>query len=513
MTHGKTKITTWHGCYDGDMKALISPASFRHPAKMSRKLTERIFDHGAKQGYWNPGDSIVDPFGGIGTTGFIGAYRGYRVTCIELEGEFVDLFNGFDCDGEGRAGNPCGDDDDHNPHHVRGNLEINRRKLERLGNPLPQMIHGDSRVVLKRLAQPTAGAISSPPFLQSSGGAKVSKGMSAALLARHAAGNRGSEAYGESTGQIHNLPEGDPGEIIGGITSPPYASGHQHTGGNDPNPEHIKGGAYHGVGIVGAVSSPPYAGARIGKTSGESQVGHEENYGSEPGQLGNMPEGTVQGAISSPPYADIRQHGGNKGLIKYGTGLTRGAPFFGEYGTTEGQLGAMPEGDPQGAITSPPYEDSLEKANGIDPSKIKTAAGPNSQALSTTSYGDTDGQIGATKGDTYWGAVADIYRGIYNLLPPGGAFAVVVKDFVRNKKRVPLCDNTADLLQAIGFDIPERVRASLVKEIQQPINMFTNESTPKVVQRKSFFRRLAENKGSPRIDWEEVIWAVKPKGA
>jgi hypothetical protein len=29
-------------------------------------------------------------------------------------------------------------------------------------------------------------------------------------------------------------------------------------------------------------------------------------------------------------------------------------------------------------------------------------------------------------------------------------------------------------------------------------------------ERKSFFRRLAEKKGSPRIDWEEVIVVRKP---
>lgn len=30
------------------------------------------------------------------------------------------------------------------------------------------------------------------------------------------------------------------------------------------------------------------------------------------------------------------------------------------------------------------------------------------------------------------------------------------------------------------------------------------------VERKSFFRRLAEKKGSPRIDWETVLCMVKP---
>ena len=87
---------------------------------------------------------------------------------------------------------------------------------------------------------------------------------------------------------------------------------------------------------------------------------------------------------------------------------------------------------------------------------------------------------------------------------------MVIKDFVRNKKRVPLCDQTAELLSTIGFEIPKRIQVMLVKEIQQPTDMFTGETNHKLIERKSFFRRLAEKKGSPRIDWEEVIWAVKP---
>jgi hypothetical protein len=31
-----------------------------------------------------------------------------------------------------------------------------------------------------------------------------------------------------------------------------------------------------------------------------------------------------------------------------------------------------------------------------------------------------------------------------------------------------------------------------------------------VKERKSFFRRLSEKKGSPRIDWEDVICLEKP---
>jgi hypothetical protein len=70
---------------------------------------------------------------------------------------------------------------------------------------------------------------------------------------------------------------------------------------------------------------------------------------------------------------------------------------------------------------------------------------------------------------------------------------------------VPLCDDTCRLLEHLGFTVFERSRCWLVKEHKQP-GLFGVECV-EWTERKSFFRRLAEKKGSPRIDWEEVIWA------
>ena len=82
--------------------------------------------------------------------------------------------------------------------------------------------------------------------------------------------------------------------------------------------------------------------------------------------------------------------------------------------------------------------------------------------------------------------------------------AVVVKDFVAKGKVVPLCDQTCELLESCGFTVFERTRCHLVKEDRQP-GLF-GEDVVKTTSRKSFFRRLAESKGSPEINWEEVIW-------
>lgn len=496
-----TKVTKWHGCYDGNLKDLIVPEAFKHPAKMSRKLCERIFDYGREKGYWQPGDTIIDPFGGIGTTGIIGAYRGYHVVCIELEEEFVNL--------------------------SKQNFELNHQKIEVLGNPIPVIIQGDSRKLLEILGQAN-GCVTSPPFLQSSGGQPEPKeggSIDEALYSRHLAGNKSAKAYGNKEGQIHNLPEGDHDQVVGAISSPPYSSSITKIRSSHLEKDRLasKGKSDQPYGLMQDGSVPI------------------ERYGQSEGQLGSMPEGdllSVTGAITSPPWEDNVADGGWQLLGKYAeegrltVDQVQGDPQKSypswskdrdtSYGETEGQLGKMPRGDRNqvaGSITSPPYEDSVNSFHsGIDwekcdrpernnPSNSRQAVQAGGLAFN---YGQTDGQLGSEKGDTYWSAVALIYQQVFQLLPPGGAFAVVIKDFVRNKKRVPLCDQTAELLKTIGFDIPERIHAMLIKEIAQTEDMFTGKSDPIRKERKSFFRRLAEKKGAPPIDWEEVIWAIKP---
>jgi site-specific DNA-methyltransferase (adenine-specific) len=41
--------------------------------------------------YTNPGDLVIDPFGGSGTTAVACARQGRRCICIEREAEFYDI--------------------------------------------------------------------------------------------------------------------------------------------------------------------------------------------------------------------------------------------------------------------------------------------------------------------------------------------------------------------------------------------------------------------------------------
>ena len=97
----------------------------------------------------------------------------------------------------------------------------------------------------------------------------------------------------------------------------------------------------------------------------------------------------------------------------------------------------------------------------------------------------------------------------YAVLKPGGHTAWVTKRFVRDKKIVEFSEQWAQLCEAVGFVRVEWVRAMLVEDHGDQLDIFGGVTT-RGKQRKSFFRRLAEKKGSPRIDWEDVLILRKP---
>lgn len=109
--------------------------------------------------------------------------------------------------------------------------------------------------------------------------------------------------------------------------------------------------------------------------------------------------------------------------------------------------------------------------------------------------------------ETFWTAARDIVQECHAILKPGGVAVWVTKDFVRNKARVPFSDDWARLCQACGLHLVRRARAMLVSETVVP-DLFGGETVQRK-ERKSFFRRLQESKGSPRIDYEDVLFVRK----
>lgn len=201
-----------------------------------------------------------------------------------------------------------------------------------------------------------------------------------------------------------------------------------------------------------SVSSPPYSEARIGQESGQEQCGHNDQYGATPGQLGAMRAGDWQAAVSSPPF---------------------------------------------------------EKVQGFQDKTFSDQWGPKqSRTTEPSGYGSTAGNIGNATGDTFWTAARQIVEQVYQVLEPGGHAAWVVKGYVKNKQLVDFPGQWQALCEAAGFTTLHIHRAWLVEERGMQFDLEGNGHS-KQVERKSFFRRLAEQKGSPRIDFETVICMEK----
>jgi len=261
------------------------------------------------------------------------------------------------------------------------------------------------------------------------------------------------------------------------------------------------------------VSSPPYEGARIGQESGQEQCGHNDSYGTTPGQLGAMKPGKVDAVISSPPYAETLKGDGTQSETAAESRAKRitGSGSLGQSQRTQGygskgNLGNLKPGKVDCVVSSPPYERSIQtNGDGIDWTKIKEGGTRKTEARAALGkgYGKSDGQLAEAVGDTFWQAAKEIVEQCYQILKPGGVAIWVVKDFVRNKKRVDFTGDWRRLCESAGFETIHEHHAMLVKEDVKE-SLFGHKIV-KRKERKSFFRRLAESKGSPRIDYEIVF--------
>jgi hypothetical protein len=111
---------------------------------------------------------------------------------------------------------------------------------------------------------------------------------------------------------------------------------------------------------------------------------------------------------------------------------------------------------------------------------------------------------------TFWESSKIIVQGCYALLKPGGISIWVCKDYVKKGQRVPFSDRWQSLCESVGFTLVCRHQAMLVENHGVKTDLLGVDEEINT-ERKSFFRRLAEKKGSPRIDFEDVLCFVKEK--
>lgn len=82
---------SWQGLYgedDGPLAFVVNPKPFRdaHFAVWPEKLVEPMILTGTE-----PGDEVLDPFGGSGTTGKVAIENGRRATLCELNPEYIEI--------------------------------------------------------------------------------------------------------------------------------------------------------------------------------------------------------------------------------------------------------------------------------------------------------------------------------------------------------------------------------------------------------------------------------------
>lgn len=486
----RVKWLDWHGCYDDGWKGLIVDEAFAHPAKASRALVRKIFDYMEAQGWLTPRSRVLDVFGGIGTTAIEGASRGHEVVCVELEDKFVGL--------------------------ARENFELHRRVWEASGDPLPVILHGDSRKAVELVRGHFGGCVGSPPFAGCL--ADVTDRKETKMVRRNLPSPKDVAAYLKERRLERKLTAREVDRQLGTVTLYSWYEG-RPAGIEMPTPEHwLKLKTILGLddrfdaGILNVEEVEATSKNATDKT-GHAKTPH---YGQTPGQIGAMPEGSIDAAIGSPPFSGTEQPCASQTRAKKdyhaftrGDGTKRDATMTGD---TKGQLGAMKEGDVDVVLGSPPYADQAtngareKRADNLEAAGIDSKKWLGKKRCTqghSEGYGSSDGQLG----DTFWQAARAILEQVFQLVRVGGMTAWIVKDYVKKGKRVEFCSNWCKLLEAVGFRVMQRVRCWLVKE-ETHAGLFG--SVTKRTERKSFFRRLHERKpGAVKIDWEEVVFAVR----
>lgn len=418
----------WTGCYSAGWGDLIIADAYAHPAKYSRALIQRIYQHAREEGWLTAGSTVVDPFGGVALGGFDAAWNGCQWVGVELEPKFVAL----------------------------GNQNIARweeRYAHMPGWGSVRLVQGDSRR-LGEVVREASVAVSSPPFAESLSSGTL-RWEDALQIARNQneKWNQGRDGNGVEN-QARNLMR---------------------------------------------------------------KVNHD--YGSTPGQLGALPatDKGFDAAVGSPPFAGIVATQDPNFLTTGEQGKRNPSKSNqADYGSTAGQLGAMRDRARRfdGVVSSPPYAASFDKYGKADDLTAKGVLRP-------SAYGNSSGQLASmsdpvngrdrgsrSEGD-FWQAAKEVVAQTYSILRPGAHACWVVKSFVRNKQIVDFPDQWRRLCESVGFRTLHLHRAWLVEVNGHQGRLDGGEADRIGVERKSFFRRLAESKGSPRIDFEVVICQVK----
>ena len=281
-----------------------------------------------------------------------------------------------------------------------------------------------------------------------------------------------------------------------------------------------------GSGVVGIAAA--YAGYRavLGELEGHFATLIHQNIAKHRAQLDALGKDTpvmfrhdarhipllaTAGIVSSPPYATTIQHAQNgidhtKSRARDRRPTRDRCAEPSQYGNLTYGEDARQIGNLRAILTSPPYADSTHVNNQdqMTAGPARWAGGGDSGARVKQNYRQPEDAL-QMGNDDYWSAIARVYRECARILVPGAPIVLVVKGYVHKGKYVDLPAQTAEMLYHCGFRVVHWHNASLVARESQ-IDIFGGEARR---ARKSFFRRLAEKKGAPPINFEVVICAER----
>lgn len=439
-------VDEWLGCFGSGWNSLITPESYSHPAKFSRALIERIYQHALAEGWLVPGEStVLDPFGGV-ALGAHGAVRHrLRWIGIELEQPFTDLGAGCDCTGIPKTDwvRFCG-------RWARGRYYDGRYWCPACFAKVSQVTNERQTIQRTFTIHPRPG----PPGLDTKTFAfrplpfpdrQDQYGPPVRQLALGLFGTT-SAAYERGSGRI---PSSTPHHYEGNIerwARQGYPGATLRRGDSRQLQAVLEGQGDC------CVSSPPYGGPREdggkrGTIEASGMIDMRRAYGETPGQLGNLPPGSLDGVVSSPPYAaslgaghrpeqDMQRAVGAGHTLDSMRNPGGQLRYRFEYGDSPAQLGNLPPGTPfDGVISSPPWQNQ-EAGKGThkfkDPVAFATYMAAHSRYASPEAYirdferqelqrYSTDpAQLGNTQSETFWSAAQQVVSQLYAVLKSGG---------------------------------------------------------------------------------------------
>ncbi len=441
------------------------PESFEHPAKMDVVLCRKVLKE-----YTKPGDMVLDPMTGIGTTLVEAALMGRDAIGVELESRFVKA--------------------------TKRNIGLlkKRRTLKRKGKAV--VIKGDSRKLSKILREKADVAVFSPPFADKT---IQKKFKSESELDRFVDGQRylldhgrSKEAikrfikkswrgYSENKKNIGNLKYGKGADAI--ITSPPFADSRGWKAKDykkfiEVQRQRCKDG------IVKGHYSTPEAELRYIRKAQEGARVSQEN-------IGNLKYGKgVDVIVTSPPFGKEQQGAGilthKKGCVcNFCKKNQKNAGEFQGYRKVDTVVFSPPFGQAQrgAGIAQRGYDGPKHGPTDLvgKRSYMPENVGESKGQISRLGYGSVDA---SKKGETYLSAMLQVYAECFEVLKPGGRMVLVLKRFVRKFKVIELDEDTRRLCEAVGF-------------VHEETKLFK-------LPGRSFWRTLQAKKYGDRVDMSSL---------